>query len=112
YRIGYDPGADPANGTGRVNVYGAIGDVDDLPSSPQFTFTPADFFDQTEGYYFKAGAYNQTEVDSGSDGAAIARLTYLELVQPTAATVEGEAEAQLGALTADADGAVVPVVVG
>src|SRR5690606_33566093 len=53
YRIEYAPGADPAGGTGRVRVYGALGGPENLPATPQFTFAPADFFDQTSGWYFK-----------------------------------------------------------
>src|SRR5690606_28410165 len=87
YRIEYDPGADPVNGTGRINIYGAFGTVDNLPTEPDFAFAPGDFFNQTDEWYFKAGAYNKTTVDSGSSGSAIATISYLELVQPAGGTV-------------------------
>jgi len=98
YRIEYAPGADPAGGTGRVRVYGALGGPENLPATPQFTFAPADFFDQTSGWYFKAGAYNKTTVASASAGAATATISRLELVQPdgtTPPTTTGALDASL-----------------
>src|SRR5690606_21750160 len=82
YRIEYDPGNNPAGGTGRVKVYAAVGTADNLDlDNPDFTFAPGDFFGQTEGLYFKAGAYNKTTVASGSAGAAVATISHLELTR-------------------------------
>src|SRR5690606_39168582 len=48
YRIEYDPGNNPAGGTGRVKVYAAVGTADNLDlDNPDFTFAPGDFFGQT-----------------------------------------------------------------
>lgn len=76
YRIEYDPV------NNQIKVYGAFGGRENLPVTPNFTFNAADFFGQTTGLYFKAGAYNKTTVSSGSTGEAITTVTYLELIQP------------------------------
>jgi hypothetical protein len=95
YRIEYDPGNNPAGGTGTVKVYGAFGGPENLDlQNPNFTFTVADFFGQDTGLYFKAGAYNKTTVSSGSSGAATATISALTL------EVGDEEPAVTGALAA------------
>jgi hypothetical protein len=42
-------------GNGRLKVYACLGDVDKLPTTPQFAF-PFSAFTETSGLYFKAGA--------------------------------------------------------
>jgi hypothetical protein len=100
YRIEYDPGADPANGTGRIKVYGAFGGEENLPATPNFEFAPSDFFGQTSGWYLKGGSYNKTEVASGSTGASVATISHLELIQPAPSTT-GTLDATLPIATAD-----------
>src|SRR5690606_30106854 len=81
YRIEYDPGENPAGGTGRVRVYGAFGEADQLDlQNPDFQFEPADFFDQTTDWYFKFGSYNKTRIGDAESGYAISRITFAELL--------------------------------
>jgi hypothetical protein len=82
YRIAYDPGANPAGGTGRILIYGAFGDHTALSSTPAFTFVLADFFGQDEDLYFKVGAYPKTVASSGATGEGVTTITRLELIQP------------------------------
>ena len=55
-------------GNGRLKVYACLGDVDKLPTTPQFDF-PFSAFTETSGLYFKAGAYNKTEANAGASGS-------------------------------------------
>ncbi len=66
-------------GNGRLKVYACLGDLDNLPATPQFDF-PSSAFTETSGLYFKAGAYNKTEADSGASGAAVVRQFSCHLV--------------------------------
>ena len=66
-------------GNRRLKVYACLGDVDKLPTTPQFDF-PSSAFTETSGLYFKAGAYNKTEVTAGASGAAIVRQFRCDLV--------------------------------
>jgi Alginate lyase len=66
-------------GNGRLKVYACLGDVDGLPTTPQFDF-PSSAFTETSGLYFKAGVYNKTEVDAGASGAAVVRQFRCDLV--------------------------------
>lgn len=65
---------------GNVNIYGCIGDETNLPGTPQFSYASTAFAESTN-CYLKAGAYNKTDVSSGSTGASIATIAYLRLVQ-------------------------------
>lgn len=69
---------------GRLKVWGVAGEVTDLP--PITTATPydwpiSDFTDQ-EGWYYKDGAYHKTTITSGSSGFGIAKITYLNVLEP------------------------------
>lgn len=66
---------------GTLNVYSAIGQVEDLPVTPQFSYTGDQFTDNT-GWYFKTGAYNKSEVSGGGTGESISTISFLELIQP------------------------------
>lgn len=65
---------------GKVNLYGVKGTEDQLPLAPQFSYTAASFAESTN-CYLKAGAYNKTDVSSGSTGASVAKIAYLNLNQ-------------------------------
>src|SRR5690606_14161200 len=66
---------------GEVRLWVIQGQVEDLPSSPTYTF-PVSGFSDVPNWYFKAGAYNKTAIESGSTGYSEARISYLELIQP------------------------------
>jgi hypothetical protein len=68
-----------APGHGRLKIYACLGDLDKLPSTPQFDF-PSSAFTETTGLYFKLGAYNKTEAHTGASGAAIVRQFHCDLV--------------------------------
>ena len=65
---------------GNVNIYGCIGDETQLPSLPQLSY-PASSFAESTNCYLKAGSYNKTDISSGSSGAAIAKIAYINLNQ-------------------------------
>lgn len=73
---------------GKVNIYGCIGTEDNLPSSPQFSYA-ANAFAESTNCYLKAGAYNKTDISSGSSGASIAKIAYLNLNQAYVAVQPG-----------------------
>lgn len=68
----------------RLKLWVVIGQVADLPplSSPHFDWPISDFTDVT-GWYFKAGGYNKTTISSGSTGAAIAKISFIEVLEPS-----------------------------
>jgi hypothetical protein len=66
---------------GRTKLWAAIGGVVDLPGAPQYDWAAAEFTEDTSVCYLKAGSYHKTTVASGSSGAAIVTITYLELLQ-------------------------------
>jgi hypothetical protein len=68
-------------GDGRLNIYACLGDADNLPTTPPFKFKSSDFTEKLRSrLFFKAGAYNKTEVTAGASGAAIVRQFRCELV--------------------------------
>lgn len=67
-------------GGGRCKIWAAIGTVANLPASPQYD-KPASTYTDNTGDYFKVGAYNKSEVGGGGTGAAIATISFLELIQ-------------------------------
>lgn len=100
-----------------LKLWAVIGQVEDLPSintTPTFSAPCADFTDKVD-WYFKAGAYNKTDVSSGSTGQAEARISYFELLQPgdsePANEVSGAVVVSLGALSVAASGTVIAEVV-
>ncbi len=71
----------------QLTAWVVAGQVADLPVTPTFgPVATSDFNDQV-AWYFKAGAYNKTEVSSGSSGQSVARISYWNLIQPGDATV-------------------------
>jgi hypothetical protein len=66
----------------RIQLWAAIGEVADLPTTPQHDWAVSEFTEDTTVCYLKAGPYNKTTVASGSSGAAIGTITHLELIQP------------------------------
>lgn len=76
-------------GGGRCKLWAAIGQVADLPASPQFDWAASEFTEDTTVCYLKAGSYNKSLAANGNSGAAIATITYLELVQPAPAPEPG-----------------------
>ena len=73
-----------SSGTGRLKLWVVIGQVSDLPAltAPQYDWPISDFTDQV-GWYFKGGAYNKTSITSGSSGEAIAKVSFLEVLEPS-----------------------------
>jgi hypothetical protein len=67
----------------RLKMWVVIGQVADLPSlaEPHYDWPISDFTDQ-EAWYFKAGAYNKTTVSSGSTGESIAKISFIEVLEP------------------------------
>lgn len=69
----------------RLRVWGVAGERSALPSigtSTPYDWPVSDFTDQ-EGWYFKAGAYHKTTITSGSSGQGIARISFLEVLEPS-----------------------------
>jgi hypothetical protein len=72
-------------GSGRLKVWGAVGERTALPpitDSTPYDWPIPDFTDQ-EGWYFKAGAYHKTTITSGSSGVGIAKISYLNVLEPS-----------------------------
>lgn len=68
----------------RLKVWGVLGEVTDLPSvetSTPWDWPVSDFTDQ-EGWYYKDGAYHKTSITSNSSGFGIAKVTYLNVLEP------------------------------
>ncbi len=68
----------------RLKLWGVAGEVGDLAplTSPQYDWPISDFTDQ-EDWYFKGGAYHKTTITSGSSGQGIAKISFLEVLEPT-----------------------------
>jgi Alginate lyase len=64
---------------GRCRIWAARGEVSDLPSSPNFNFPASDFQAQSEGCYFKAGAYNKEPAEGSPPGRSVVRHYRLDL---------------------------------
>jgi hypothetical protein len=70
---------------GVFYVSAAVGNENLLPALPQCAFNVAALTDNV-GCFLKVGAYNITDVSSGSSGNAISKLSFIELLrgqQPT-----------------------------
>jgi len=67
----------------RLKVWGVAGEVSDLAplASPQYDWPISDFTDQS-GWYYKCGAYHKTTIASGSSGEGIAKISFLEVLEP------------------------------
>ena len=82
YRIAYEPGNDPENGTGRVDVTAAFGDPSNLPAEPEPEHSfPASAFDDQVGWYFKFGSYNKSKKADGGSGTARVEIISMQLIQ-------------------------------
>ena len=97
----------------RLKLWVVIGQVADLPSidtTAHYDWPVTDFTDD-EDWYGKAGIYNKTTVESGSTGESIARISFIEMLEPgdpdPTDVVSGTASVGLGALNVAAVGTVV-----
>jgi hypothetical protein len=93
----------------RLKLWVVIGQVADLPplSSPHYDWPISDFTDQS-GWYFKAGIYNKTTIASGSSGQSVAKISFIEVLEPgdpdPSGIVTGTSLVSLGALSVDVTG--------
>lgn len=79
-----------------VNVYGALGGPENLPplNEPDFSYSADTDFADTEGWYFKTGAYNKSEtIDVGAGGESHNIISFLDLVQGGATNINGSGSA-------------------
>ena len=64
-------------------VQGQVSDLPSVTSEADYEWAVSSFTDRSE-WYFKFGAYNKSkieEIDSGTTGEAIAKISYLDLIQ-------------------------------
>jgi hypothetical protein len=87
--VGNLPGTDPTQEVtlrirvqnSTVDIFGTTGGPESLPSTPNFSYGVSDFAD-LEGWYFKVGAYNKSEVQDGGTGDVRNYISFVELIQP------------------------------
>lgn len=76
----------------QVIVSAALGGPENLPTSGttnRLVFDATTDFDDDQGWYFKFGAYNKSEVATGGTGQAVAEVSYFELIQPGGSSTTG-----------------------
>lgn len=69
----------------RLKMWVVIGQRTDLPpisTAAHYDWPVSDFDDQLE-WYFKGGIYNKTPISSGSTGESVARISFIEVLEPS-----------------------------
>lgn len=94
----------------RLKMWVVIGQVADLPGLDEEAHYdwPVSDFDDVEGWYYKVGIYNKTAVSSGSTGESVARVSFIEVLEPgdpdPTGVVFGTAAVDLGAMNVAVSG--------
>jgi alginate lyase/concanavalin A-like lectin/glucanase superfamily protein len=70
----------------RLKLWGVAGQKEDLPSIETSTtwdwpIDSSNFTDRS-GWYFKSGAYNKTPITANASGVAVAKVVYLNVLEP------------------------------